>query len=183
MPTAELIPSPSAYDAQNHSLCHLSGLIKNIYAIQSIAELLNAVRSLALWRGFCREGSRGRGLSCTRQSTGTEYIYTDRLMCEYDEVSYHVHRSALVSYLRMTRNDVTASLKSYSHLRHDTNLLRESVDGTSSNDFRKAQYTPPTRRNCFVASRRVGVGGVYMNSQLAHDDCRRIRRCERSRWQ
>jgi len=32
-----------------------------------------------------------------------------------------------------------------------------------------------------VLSRRVGVGGVYMNSQLAHDDCRRIRRCERSR--
>ena len=29
-----------------------------------------------------------------------------------------------------------------------------------------------------VLSRRVGVGGVYMNSQLAHDDCRRIRRCE-----
>ena len=25
------------------------------------------------------------------------------------------------------------------------------------------------------------VGGVYMNSQLAHDDCRRIRWCERSR--
>jgi len=46
----------------------------------------------------------------------------------------------------------------------------------------KAQYTlpTPTRRNCFVASRRVG--GVYKNSQLAHDDCRRIRRCERSRW-
>jgi len=32
-----------------------------------------------------------------------------------------------------------------------------------------------------VELRRVGVGGVYMNSQLAHDDCRRIRRCERSR--
>jgi len=29
--------------------------------------------------------------------------------------------------------------------------------------------------------RRVGVGGVYMNSQLAHDDYRRIRRCECSR--
>jgi len=41
----------------------------------------------------------------------------------------------------------------------------------------KAQYTPPTptRRNCRVASRRVGVGNVYMNSQLTHDDCRRIR--------
>ena len=26
----------------------------------------------------------------------------------------------------------------------------------------------------------VGVGGVYMNSQLAHDDCRRIRWCERT---
>ena len=31
----------------------------------------------------------------------------------------------------------------------------------------------PTRRNCFL-SRRV-VDGVYMNSQLAPDDCRRIR--------
>ena len=38
------------------------------------------------------------------------------------------------------------------------------------------------RRDETVLSRRVGVGGVYMNSQLAHDDCRRIRRCERSRW-
>ena len=26
-----------------------------------------------------------------------------------------------------------------------------------------------------VLSRRVGVGGVDMNSQLTHDDCRRIR--------
>jgi len=31
------------------------------------------------------------------------------------------------------------------------------------------------RRDETVESRRVGVGGVYMNSQLAHDDCRRIR--------
>ena len=30
------------------------------------------------------------------------------------------------------------------------------------------------RRDETVGSRRVGVGGVYMNSQLAHDDCRRI---------
>jgi len=37
--------------------------------------------------------------------------------------------------------------------------------------------TPPTRRNCRVASRRRCV----MNSQLTHDDCRRIRWCERSR--
>ena len=38
------------------------------------------------------------------------------------------------------------------------------------------------RRDETVELRRVGVGGAYMNSQLAHDDCRRIRRCERSRW-
>ena len=31
------------------------------------------------------------------------------------------------------------------------------------------------QRDETVLSRRVGVGGVYMNSQLAHDDCRRIR--------
>ena len=31
------------------------------------------------------------------------------------------------------------------------------------------------RRDETVELRRVGVGGVYMNSQLAHDDCRRIR--------
>ena len=31
------------------------------------------------------------------------------------------------------------------------------------------------RRDETVLSRRVDVGGVYMNSQLAHDDCRRIR--------
>ena len=37
------------------------------------------------------------------------------------------------------------------------------------------------RRDETVELRRVGVGGVYMNSQLAHDDCRRIRWCERSR--
>ena len=35
-----------------------------------------------------------------------------------------------------------------------------------------AQYTPPTRRNCFVASASA-VWRQY--SQLAHDDCRRIR--------
>ena len=31
------------------------------------------------------------------------------------------------------------------------------------------------RRDETAESRRVGVGGVYINSQLAHDDCRRIR--------
>jgi len=31
------------------------------------------------------------------------------------------------------------------------------------------------RRGETVELRRVGVGGVYMNSQLDHDDCRRIR--------
>jgi len=31
------------------------------------------------------------------------------------------------------------------------------------------------RRDETVLSRRVGIGGVYMNSQLAHNDCRRIR--------
>jgi len=31
------------------------------------------------------------------------------------------------------------------------------------------------RRDWTVELRRVDVGGVYMNSQLAHDDCRRIR--------
>jgi len=36
------------------------------------------------------------------------------------------------------------------------------------------------RRDETVELRRVGVGGVYMNSQLTYD-CRRIRRCERSR--
>jgi len=30
------------------------------------------------------------------------------------------------------------------------------------------------RRDETLLSRRVGVGGVYMNSQLADDDCRRI---------
>ena len=43
---------------------------------------------------------------------------------------------------------------------------------------------PNTHRRCrrdeTVLSRRVG--SVYMNSQLTHDDCQRIRRCERSRW-
>jgi len=37
------------------------------------------------------------------------------------------------------------------------------------------------RRDETVELSRVGVGGVYMNSQLTHDDCRRIRWCERSR--
>ena len=37
------------------------------------------------------------------------------------------------------------------------------------------------RRDETVELRRVGA--VYMNSQIAHDDCRRIRRCERSRRQ
>ena len=38
-------------------------------------------------------------------------------------------------------------------------------------------YKPNThrRRDETVELRRVGVGGVYMNSQLTHDDCRRIR--------
>ena len=48
-----------------------------------------------------------------------------------------------------------------------------------------AQLKPNThrrrRRDETVLSRRVGVGGVYMNLQLVHDDCRRIRPCERSR--
>ena len=39
--------------------------------------------------------------------------------------------------------------------------------------LRHAQYTPPTPTDETVLSRRVG--GVNMNSQLAHDDCRRIR--------
>jgi len=47
--------------------------------------------------------------------------------------------------------------------------------GIKSNTHRRR------RRDETVLSRRVGVGGVHLNSQLAHDDCRRIRRCERSR--
>jgi len=47
-----------------------------------------------------------------------------------------------------------------------------------------AQYTPPTStpRDETVELRRVGGVYRYMNSQPAHDDCRRIRRCEHSRW-
>jgi len=40
------------------------------------------------------------------------------------------------------------------------------------------------RRDETVELRRVGVGGVYTVHKFAtktHDDCRRIRRCERSR--
>jgi len=36
--------------------------------------------------------------------------------------------------------------------------------------MRQAQYTH-RRRDETVLSRRVGVCGVYMNSQLAHDQC------------
>ena len=54
--------------------------------------------------------------------------------------------------------------------------------GLSSGVFRNLKPNTHTRRDETVLSRRVGVGGMYMNSQLAHDDCRRIRRCERSRW-
>ena len=42
-----------------------------------------------------------------------------------------------------------------------------------SRDVVKAQYTPPTRLNCRVASRRRRR--CEQNSQPAHDDCRRIR--------
>ena len=50
------------------------------------------------------------------------------------------------------------------------------------NDGQGLKPNTHRRRDETVLSRRVGVGGVYMNSQLAHDDCRWIRRCERSRW-
>ena len=46
-----------------------------------------------------------------------------------------------------------------------------------SHEFANTQYTPPTptRRNCRVASRRVASRRrCEHNSQLAHDDCRRI---------
>ena len=39
----------------------------------------------------------------------------------------------------------------------------------------KANTHRRRRRDETVESRRVGVGGVNMNSQLAHDYCRRIR--------
>jgi len=58
------------------------------------------------------------------------------------------------------------------------------------NRFQRKTGLPSVSADCVIVShktcvtvlsRRVGVGGVYMNSQPAHD-CRRIRRCEHSRW-
>ena len=48
-------------------------------------------------------------------------------------------------------------------------LVYKSVSNLMPNTHRRR------RRDETVLSRRVGVGGMYMNSQLAHDDCRRIR--------
>ena len=48
-------------------------------------------------------------------------------------------------------------------------VLRDILRGFKPNIHRRR------RRDETVELRRVGVGGVYMNSQLAHDDCRRIR--------
>ena len=41
--------------------------------------------------------------------------------------------------------------------------------------FHKPNAHRRRRRDETVELRLVGVGGVYMNSQLTHDDCRRIR--------
>ena len=49
------------------------------------------------------------------------------------------------------------------------NITITNTSGLMPNTHRRR------RRDETVLSRRVGVGGVYMNSQLAHDDCRRIR--------
>jgi len=46
-----------------------------------------------------------------------------------------------------------------------------TVAENEQDSFSNAQYTPPTRRNCFVAS----ASAVWTQSQLAHNDCRRIR--------
>ena len=62
----------------------------------------------------------------------------------------------------------------------DTGPLQSTTEhkGTTAETLRRL-LKPNThrrhRRDETVESRRIGVGGVYMNSQLAHDDCRRIR--------
>jgi len=63
-------------------------------------------------------------------------------------------------------------------------FCRQNYNNRGSEGLYGGRVKPNThrRRDETVLSRRVGVGGVYMNSQLAHDDCWRIRRCERSRW-
>jgi len=70
--------------------------------------------------------------------------------------------------------------------RHLTNRNEMRVFGSysyallflfDSSHVRQSKLKPNThrRRDETVEFRRVGVGGVYMNSQLTHDDCRRIR--------
>ena len=59
--------------------------------------------------------------------------------------------------------------------------VREATSADVLEDRSRLKPNTHRRRDETVELRRVGVGGVYMNSQLAHDDCRRIRRCERSR--
>ena len=56
-----------------------------------------------------------------------------------------------------------------------------SINQPINPQFLKPNTHRRRRRDETVLSRRLVVGGVYMNSQLARDDCRRIRRCERSR--
>jgi len=55
---------------------------------------------------------------------------------------------------------------------------RVGPTGTGLRDPDETPLVKPNahrRRDETVELRRVGVGGVYMNSQLTHDDCRRIR--------
>ena len=49
------------------------------------------------------------------------------------------------------------------------------MDDVMNSDNKCPIHTADADAKITVESRRVGVGGVYMNSQLAHDDCRRIR--------
>ena len=54
------------------------------------------------------------------------------------------------------------------------NEYHNDVSDCSYNLVVKPSTHRRRQRDETVESRRVGVGGVYTNSQLAHDDCRRI---------
>ena len=81
----------------------------------------------------------------------------------------HIASHRIVMKYRTFLTKFAYVLCSIKHFRH-----RGAQDGTHRCQS-LLMPNPHRRRDETVLSRRVGVGGVNMNSQLAHDDCWRIR--------
>ena len=125
-------------------------------------------------------------VSAYRSSISTNVIVTsDGNVTWLSMVIFRSSCAVDVRYFPFDEQNCTMVFASWTYDGFQLNLVKVlRLLSQQATDRMVVSFMPNTHRRHYetVELRRVGVGGVYMNSQLAHDDCRRIRRCERNRW-